>query len=138
MWIKASSPLLGACPPPDVATLGERGRPDDFRRHPGVGAGSAHLGGAVPLAGQPKVGYLQGLVAQVLHLHLLQKEDWERGRGWEVQVKSRLGNVAGGGAVWVGLLVDGEKKKCKKRRRCWIQQLDAFHAATQKQRRECW
>lgn len=60
------------CPPPHVATLGERGRADDFGGHPGVGPGGAHFGGAVPLPGQAKVSDLQGLVAQVFHLNPLQ------------------------------------------------------------------
>lgn len=96
MWITAPAPPLGACPPPDVATLGERGRADDFGRHPGVGAGGAHLGGAVPLAGQAKVRYLQGLVAQVLHLHLLQEEDWEgRGAGSGGAGEEQVGECGG-------------------------------------------
>lgn len=65
-------PLLLLCPPPNVATLGERGRADDFRGHPGVGAGGAHLGGAVPLAREAKVCDLQSLVAQVFHLNPLE------------------------------------------------------------------
>ena len=69
------------CPPPDIATPGEGGRADDFGSHPGVGPGRAHLGGAVPLAGQAKVGDLQRLVAQVVHLHPLEDEDWSGGGG---------------------------------------------------------
>lgn len=37
--------------PPDVAALGEGGRLDDLRGHPGIGASRAHLGGLVPLPG---------------------------------------------------------------------------------------
>lgn len=62
-------------PPPNVATLGERRRADDFRSHPGVGASGAHLGGAVPLSSQPKVCDLQSLVAEVFHLNPLKDED---------------------------------------------------------------
>lgn len=65
-------------PPPHVATLGERGRADNLRSHPGVGPGGAHLGGVVPLPGQSKVGYLQSLVAEVLHLHPFEDQDWVR------------------------------------------------------------
>ena len=62
-------------PPPDVAALGEGGGADDLRGHPGVGPGRAHLGGAVPLPRQTEVRDLQGLVGQVLLLHLLQDQD---------------------------------------------------------------
>lgn len=64
------------CPPPNVATLGERGRADDFGSHPGVGAGCAHLGGSMPLSSQAKVCDLQGLVAEVFHLNPLKDQDW--------------------------------------------------------------
>lgn len=77
------------CPPPNVATLREGRRPDDFGRHPGVGAGGAHLGGAVPLSREAKVCDLQSLVAEVFHLDPLQDQDCGDGRerdggfGWE-------------------------------------------------------
>jgi len=61
--------------PPHVTALGEEGQFDDLRRHPGVGARRAHLGGLVPLPGQPKVGDLQGLAAQVVRVQWLQDED---------------------------------------------------------------
>lgn len=92
------------CPPPNVATLGECRRADDFGSHPGVGAGGAHLGGAVPLASQSKVCDLQSLVAEVLHLNPLKDEDW-RGRavvkqgvmrGFWLEMGRRLGNVGAG------------------------------------------
>lgn len=54
--------------PPDVAALGEGGRLDDLRRHPGVGASGAHLGGLVPLSCQAEVSDLQ---RQTLHTFIL-------------------------------------------------------------------
>lgn len=74
------------CPPPNIATLGESRRANDFRSHPGVGAGSAHLGGAVPLTGQSKVGDLQCLVAEVFHLHPLKDEDWGSEEGGDERI----------------------------------------------------
>lgn len=70
------------CPPPNVATLGERRRADDFGSHPGVGAGGAHLGGAMPLTSQSKICDLQCLVAEVFHLNPFKDEDWWSGRWW--------------------------------------------------------
>lgn len=91
----AQTPLL--CPPPDVATLGERRRADDFGGHPGVGAGGAHLGGAVPLSSQPKVCDLQSLVAEVFHLNPLEDEDWSGRGGIGVMRGVSVGGWGGGG-----------------------------------------
>ncbi len=108
------------CPPPNVATLGERRRADDFGSHPGVGAGGAHLGGAVPLSSQPEVCDLQSLVAEVFHLDPLEDEDWS-GRqwwsgkwwgdfGWRMGSRGWWMCVGGDGYVQIGRWVDGKVK----------------------------
>lgn len=62
--------------PPDVAALGEGGGLDDLGGHPGVGAGSAHLGGLVPLPCQAEVGDLQRQTLHTFVLYGLCQEDW--------------------------------------------------------------
>lgn len=86
------------CPPPNVATLGECRWADDFRSHPGVGAGSAHLGCAVPLSSQSKVCDLQSLVAEIFHLNPLKDKDWT---GWQCRRGKWWGNfIAWWGRGW--------------------------------------
>ena len=63
--------LPSGCSPPDITALGKKRGLDDFRRHPRVGAGSAHLGGLVPLPRQAKVCDLERLPPDVIVLYLL-------------------------------------------------------------------
>lgn len=61
--------------PPHVAALGEEREFDDLGGHPGVRPRRAHLGGLVPLSGQPEVCDLQGPPPQVFSLRRLLDED---------------------------------------------------------------
>lgn len=69
--------------PPHVTALGEGGGLDDFWGHPGVGSCGAHLGGLVPLPGQPEISDLQRQTFHAFVLYGLSKKDWERERETE-------------------------------------------------------
>ena len=64
--------------PPHVAAFGKHGGTNDFRGHPGIRPGRAHLGGSVPFPSQAEISDLQNLVAQVSILHLLEDQYWTR------------------------------------------------------------
>lgn len=66
--------------PPHVAPLGEGGGLDDFRGHPGVGSRCAHLGGLVPLSGQPEISDLQRQAFHAFVLDGLSEQDWKTER----------------------------------------------------------
>ena len=51
--------------PPDVRRLAERGTFDDFRRHPSICAGSAHVCGFIDLSSQAKVRYQKRLIPEI-------------------------------------------------------------------------
>lgn len=64
--------------PPHVAALGEGRGLDDFRGHPGVGSRCAHLGGLVPLSGQPEISDLQRQAFHAFVLYGLSQKDWKK------------------------------------------------------------
>lgn len=64
--------------PPHVAALGEGRGLDDFGGHPGVGSRCAHLGGLVPLSGQPEISDLQRQAFHAFVLYGLSQKDWNK------------------------------------------------------------